>query len=96
MIDNHSIKPIDEKTIIEQAKKTGLIVTIENHQVTGGMGSAVAEVVSSSQSPVQVIRHGVYDRFCESGNSKEILEKYKLDTAGIKEIVKKAVNDNKK
>ena len=95
VVDNHSIKPIDEKTILDLAKKAGLIVTVENHQVAGGMGSAVAEVVSSSRSPVPVIRHGIYDRFCESGESKELLEKYKLDCAGIKEIVKKALEVKK-
>jgi transketolase len=92
VIDNHSIKPIDEQTIIDYAKKTNLIVTVEDHQVNGGMGSAVAEV-ASSQCPVTVVRHGVYDRFCESGGAKELLTKYKLDAAGIKEVVKKAVEE---
>lgn len=94
VIDNHSIKPIDEQTIIEYAKKTGLIVTVEDHQVNGGMGSAVAEV-ASSQCPVPVIRHGVHDKFCESGGAFELLAKYKLDAGGIKEVVKKAVEEKK-
>lgn len=96
VIDNHSIKPIDEQTIIEYAKKTGLIITVEDHQVNGGMGSAVAEVVTGSRFPVSVVRHGVHDRFCESGEAKELLAKYKLDAAGIKEIVKKAYEERKK
>ena len=95
VIDCHTIKPIDEETIIEYAKKTGLIVTVEDHQVNGGMGSSVAEV-SSSQFPVPVVRHGVHNRFCESGSAKELLAKYKLDAAGIKEVVKSAVEAKKR
>lgn len=95
VIDCHTIKPIDEKTIAEYAKKTNLIVTVEDHQVNGGMGSAVAEV-SSAQCPVTVVRHGVYNRFCESGSAAELLAKYKLDAAGIREVVKKAVEERKR
>jgi len=96
VIDCHTIKPIDEKAIEEWAGKTGLIVTVENHQVAGGMGSAVAEVVSGLESPVQVIRHGIYNRFCESGEPLELLHKYDLDAEGIAKIVKKAMEKKKK
>jgi transketolase len=97
VIDLHTIKPIDEKTIIEYAGKTGLIITVEGHQVNGGMGSAVAETVSSSEFPVsvKVIRHGIYDMFCESGESFELLKKYGLDAEGIAKVVKKAVEGKK-
>jgi len=97
VIDLHTIKPIDGKTIVEYAGKTGLIVTVEGHQVIGGMGSAVAEVVSGSQFPgsVQVIRHGIYDTFCESGESFDLLKKYGLDAEGIAKVVKKAVEARK-
>jgi transketolase len=94
VIDMHTIKPIDKETIIRYAKKTGLIVTAEEHQVNGGLGSAVAEVVSENY-PVPVKVHGVYDRFCESGGGWELLKKYKLDAAGIKEIVKEAMGMKK-
>ncbi len=90
VIDMHTIKPIDRKIIIDYAKKTGLIVTAEEHQVNGGMGSAVAEVVSENY-PVPVKIHGVYDRFCESGDGWELLRKYRLDAAGIKEVVREAM-----
>jgi len=95
VIDCHTIKPMDMKAVEEWARKTGLIVTVENHQAAGGMGSAVAEAVGSTY-PVPVIRHGVYDHFCESGESVELLAKYKLDSAGIAEIVKKAVAEKKR
>ncbi len=94
VIDMHTIKPIDKETITEYAKKTGLIVTAEEHQINGGLGSAVAEVVSENY-PVPVKIHGVYDRFCESGGGWELLKKYKLDAAGIKEIVKEAMGMKK-
>lgn len=90
VIDMHTIKPIDKETIVEYAKKTGLIVTAEEHQVNGGMGSAVADVVSGNY-PVPVKIHGIYDTFCESGGGWELLKKYKLDAAGIKEVVKEAM-----
>lgn len=94
VIDCHTIKPIDKETIVEYAKKTGLIVTAEEHQINGGLGSAVAEVVSENH-PVPVKIHGIYDRFCESGSGWELLKKYKLDAAGIKEVVKEAMEMKK-
>ncbi len=94
VIDLHTIKPIDSAAIEEWARKTGLLVSVEDHQVNGGMGSAVAEVVSSTY-PVPVVRHGIYDRFCESGEPLELLKKYKLDSAGIAEVVRKAMERKK-
>lgn len=82
VIDCHTIKPIDAATIAAYAKKCGLVMTAEEHQVNGGLGSAVCEVVCSKY-PVPVYRHGVYDRFCESGEPYELLRKYELDSAGI-------------
>ena len=90
VIDMHTIKPVDRETIVEYAKKTGLVVTVEEHQVNGGMGSAVAEVLAQ-ECPTPMKIHGIYDRFCESGKGWELLKKYKLDAAGIKEIVKEAM-----
>jgi len=90
VIDCHTIKPIDRKTIVEYAEKTGLIVTAEEHQVNGGMGSAVAEVLAQ-ECPTPIKIHGIYDRFAESGDGWELLKKYKLDAAGIKETVKEAM-----
>lgn len=95
VVDLYSIKPIDKKTIEEMAKKTGTIVTVEEHQVHGGMGSAVAEVLASIKTDAVLRIHGMYDKFGESGNSKDLLKKYKLDTAGIKEVVQEEVKKNK-
>ncbi|MDU5764854.1 MAG: transketolase family protein, partial [Veillonella sp.] len=77
VINIHTIKPIDEELIIKAAKETGVIVTAEEHSVIGGLGSAVAEVVSEN-CPVPVLRVGVKDTFGESGKPNELLEKYGL------------------
>jgi len=86
VVDCHTIKPMDKKAVVEWARKTGLIVTAEEHQVNGGMGSAVAEV-AAEEYPVPVRRHGIYDRFCESGGALELIKKYKLDAEGIASVV---------
>jgi len=90
VVDCHTIKPIDENAILKYAKQCGLIVSVEEHQVSGGMGSAIAEVLAEHQScPLK--RHGIYDRFCESGTAKELLKKYSLDAEGIAKTVKESM-----
>ncbi len=95
VVDMYSIKPIDRAKIEEMAKKTGVLVTVEEHQVHGGMGSAVAEVFCSLKTDATLRIHGMYDKFGESGNAKELLQKYKLDTAGIREVVLEEVKKGK-
>ncbi len=94
VIDCHTIKPIDKETIVKWAKKTGLVVTVEEHQIDGGMGSAVCELLAE-EYPCPVKRHGIYSSFGETGGGKELLKKYKLDAEGIKEIVKDAMKMKK-
>jgi transketolase len=77
VINCHTIKPIDKETIINSAKKTGKIVTVEEHQITGGLGSAVAEVVSE-EFPVPIKRIGMPDIFGQSGTPEELLTEYGL------------------
>ncbi|NLK94275.1 MAG: transketolase family protein [Clostridiales bacterium] len=91
VINIHTIKPIDSELIIESAKNTGAIVTAEEHNIIGGLGSAVAEVVSENY-PVPVLRVGVKDTFGESGKPNELLVKYGLTSDDIKKMVKKAVS----
>ena len=90
VINNHTIKPMDNVTIIEAAKKCGAIVTVENHQVAGGMGSAVAEILATNY-PVPIEFVGVKDRFGESGQPEELIKAFKLDKDSIKEAVKKVI-----
>jgi transketolase len=86
-----SLKPIDKELIIDSAKKTGFIITVEDHNIIGGLGGAVAEVLSENY-PVPMIRVGIMDCFAESGDPQELAEKYGLDSKGIKKAVKKILN----
>lgn len=82
-----TIKPLDEALILNSARKTGKVVTVEEHSVIGGLGSAVEDVLSFAY-PVPVKRIGMQDVFGESGSAQALLEKYKLDGKGIFEQVK--------
>lgn len=90
VINIHTIKPIDEELIIKAANETGVIVTAEEHSIIGGLGSAVAEVVSE-KCPVPVLRVGVKDTFGESGKPNELLEKYGLTSNNIVNKVKEVI-----
>jgi len=87
VINIHTIKPIDEDLIVEAAKATGKIVTVEEHSVIGGLGSAVCDVLAE-KAPTKVMKIGIYDKFGESGPALELLKKYGLDTDGIYEKIK--------
>ena len=87
VINIHTIKPLDEELVIATASKTKKVVTIEEHWVNGGLGSAVAEVLSE-KCPTLMKSIGVYDTFGESGPAKELLHKYELDCEGIVKQVK--------
>jgi len=88
VINCHTVKPIDKETIISAAKECRKIVTCEEHQVAGGLGSAISEVLAENQpTPMTII--GVKDSFGCSGNGDELLHKFGLDTENIKEAVKK-------
>ncbi|MCX6747592.1 MAG: transketolase family protein [Candidatus Nomurabacteria bacterium] len=85
-----SIKPIDKEIIINLAKEAKVIVTVEEHQTAGGMGSAVAEVLAQSY-PVPVEFVGVHDLFGQSGTPEELIKHYGMDKNSIKEAVKKVL-----
>lgn len=82
VINIHTIKPIDEELIISAAKETGKVVTVEEHSVIGGLGSAVCEVLSKN-APVPVRTVGIQDVFGESGPAVKLIEKYGLDGKGV-------------
>ena len=90
VVNMATIKPIDRDIIIESAKKTGVIVTAEEHNVIGGLGSAVAEVVCETV-PVPVLRVGVEDTFGKSGPAVQLLHEFGLDAANIVAKCKAAV-----
>ncbi len=91
VVNNHTVKPIDEDTIVEAAKKTGAVVTIEEHQIAGGMGSAVAEVLSRSY-PVPQEFIGVHDQFGQSGTPDELYAHYRMDVPSIIEAAKDVID----
>lgn len=90
VINMATIKPIDREIIVNAAKTTGAIVTAEEHNIIGGLGSAVAEVVAETK-PVPVLRVGVEDTFGKSGPALELLEIFGLNAANICEKAKKAI-----
>ena len=91
VINIHTIKPIDKELLMNAAKETGAIVTVEEHSIIGGLGSAVAEVVTE-ECPVPVIKVGIKDTFGESGKPNELLKAYGLTTEAIVEHTKKAIS----
>lgn len=94
VIDIHTIKPIDKEIIIKAARETGAIVTAEEHNVVGGLGSAVAEVLVENY-PVPVKMVGVKDKFGKSGKPAELLEEYGLTADNIVKSVKEVIRIKK-
>lgn len=90
LINIHTIKPIDREIIIKAAKECGQIITVEEHNVIGGLADAVCEV-TSAECPVKVTRIGVYDRFGYSGPAWELLEKFGLTETNIKKVITEVV-----
>ena len=91
VINIHTIKPLDEELILKAARETGKLVTVEEHSVIGGLGSAVCDAVCRS-CPVPVKKIGIQDVFGESGPAKELIRKYRLDEDGIYQQVLEFVN----
>lgn len=87
VINIHTIKPLDEELVAAAAKETGKVVTVEEHSVIGGLGSAVCDVLCT-QAPTKVLKIGINDTFGESGPAVELVKKYGLDAESIYEKVK--------
>lgn len=90
VLNIHTIKPIDRGLIVKAAEETGVIVTAEEHNIIGGLGSAVCEVVAE-ECPVPVLRVGVEDTFGQSGPAKEVLTHYGLTAEHVAETARKAL-----
>lgn len=87
VINIHTIKPLDEDLVVAAAKETGRVVTVEEHSVIGGLGSAVCDVLSA-KAPTKVLKIGINDVFGESGPAVELIHKYGLDGEGVYNSVK--------
>ena len=86
----HTLKPLDAETIIAQAKEAGTVVTYEEHQVHGGLGGAIAELLGKN-APMPMEIMGVQDRYGQSGEAKELVEEYGLGVSHIVATVKKVI-----
>ncbi|MGN0342960.1 MAG: transketolase family protein [Roseburia sp.] len=93
IINIHTIKPLDAELVVSSALKTGKVVTVEEHSIIGGLGSAVCEVLSE-KAPTKVLRIGVNDTFGESGPATELIKKYELDGESIYKKVKAFIKEN--
>ena len=91
VVDMHTIKPLDEALVLKCAKETGSIVTTEEANIMGGLGSAVAELIAESDVRVPVVRHGVEDCFGRSGKAPLVLEAYGITAEGIAKKAKEAI-----
>ena len=87
VINIHTIKPLDEELVTAAAKETGKVVTVEEHSVIGGLGSAVCDVLAE-KAPTKVMKIGINDTFGESGPAVELLKKYGLDSESIYQKIK--------
>lgn len=86
VVDFHTIKPIDKEIIVKCAKETKRIITVEDHNIIGGLGSSVCEVLAE-EYPCKVERMGIMDTFGESGKAEELMKKYKIDSTAIVEKI---------
>ena len=94
VINIASIKPLDKQVVLDSAKKTGATVSVEDHQVAGGLGGMLAEVFAEHM-PTPLERVGLQDTFGESGKPEELLTKFNMDTNSIKKAVEKVISRKK-
>lgn len=92
VIDMHTIKPMDKEAVYEAAKATGAVLTVEEHNVQGGLGSAVAEVLLESGIPCKFKRHGFYDEYAAIGKPYHLYKHYQLDGEGIASVAQELLN----
>ena len=88
VVDFHTIKPIDEEIIIKNAKETKRLISIEDHNIIGGLGSTIAEVLTEKY-PAKLERMGINDCFGKSGKAEELMEYFKIDKQAIIEKIKR-------
>jgi transketolase len=94
VINNHTIKPLDTETILESIRESGAVVTVEEHQRAGGLGSVISELLGEN-FPVPIERIGVDDKFGQSGKPEELIEEYGLGVSNIKKAVQRVIKRRK-
>ena len=88
VINLHTVKPFDVETVVNSAKKTGKVITIENHSIYNGIGSAICEALSEN-CPTKVTRLGIKDVFGQSGEQRELMHYYRLTADELAEDIEK-------
>ncbi|MBU3032208.1 transketolase [Paracoccus sp. XHP0099] len=88
VIDMHTIKPLDVDAVLEAASHSKVILTVEEHNVLGGLGAAVAEVLAENGSPARLVRHGIKDEYSLIGPPTHLYQHYKLDEDGIESVIR--------
>ena len=91
VIDMHTIKPLDKAAVLEVASRSRVILTIEEHNILGGLGSAVAEVLAENPNSARLIRHGINDEYSLIGAPTHLYRHYKLDDAGIEGVLRRTL-----
>jgi len=90
VVNIHTIKPLDVETVVREASAAGAVVTVEEHQIAGGLGGAIAEVLAA-QCPAPIEFIGMHDEFGQSGTPDELIKHYKMDAESIATAVEKVV-----
>lgn len=91
VIDMHTLKPIDRAAILNAATATNLLITVEEHNVLGGLGGAVAEVLADEGAGVRLVRHGIHDEYSLIAPPTHLYRHYRLDAAGIEAVTREAL-----
>ena len=87
VVDVHTIKPIDKEMIVKCAKETSILLSVEDHNVIGGLGTAIADVLAE-EYPKKLIKLGINDCFGKSGKAENLMEYFKIDSKSIEETIK--------
>lgn len=91
LLDMHTVKPIDHAAILAAARRSRLLITVEDHNIMGGLGGAVAEVLAEAGTPAHLLRHGIRDEYSLIAPPTHLYRHYRLDAAGIEAVVREAL-----
>ncbi|MFJ1998376.1 transketolase C-terminal domain-containing protein, partial [Streptomyces asiaticus] len=92
VLDMHTVKPLDEEAVLGAARRSRLLMTVEEHNVLGGLGGAVAELISEHGVPVRLHRHGIRDQYSLIGPPTHLYGHYRLDAPGVEAEAREALH----
>ncbi|WP_349365483.1 MAG: transketolase C-terminal domain-containing protein [Nitratireductor rhodophyticola] len=91
LVDMHTIKPLDEAAVLEAARNSRIVLTVEEHNILGGLGSAVAEIMAENPGKARLKRHGIMDEYALISPPMRLYQHYKLDGAGVREVAQSLI-----